>query len=53
MRTTKPTTLVIWSEDETDDTRNGLEIAGIQVSYAELAAIPFNGSCQKESLLSA
>ena len=39
MRTTKPITLVIWSEDETDDTRNGLEIAGIMVSYAELAEI--------------
>ena len=39
MRTTKPTTLKTWSEDETNLMQHGLEIAGIMISYAELAEI--------------
>ena len=39
MRTTKPTTLRTWSDHEGDPTAEGLEIAGIMVTYAELVEI--------------
>jgi hypothetical protein len=39
MKTTTPTTLKIWSEDDSNDMCHGLEIAGIMISYSELAEI--------------
>ena len=39
MRTTKPTTLRTWSDHEGDPTAEGLDIAGIMVTYAELVEI--------------